>query len=133
MHIPALNGEPFPASAGMTGANSIRNTTARFIHQFQCLLVKSTCESILEKNFSLHNLIILKRPEGKCKYCFNDLTRYLQSSKGLKIFNCINERFSFNTLRIGRVMRPTFQIAESFQVSLNDEMKKNMQINNILR
>ncbi len=62
----------------------------------------------------------------------NDLTRFLQSSKGLKIFYCAPERFCWKTFRIGRVLRPTFQIAESFQVSLNDDdMKKNMQINNI--
>ncbi len=57
--IPALNGESFPASAGMTGANSIRNTTTRFINQFQCLLIKFTCESILEKNFSLYIIDLL--------------------------------------------------------------------------
>jgi hypothetical protein len=51
----------------------------------------------------------------------------------LQIFNCINERFSWNTFGIGRILRPTFQIAESFQVFLNDDdMKKNMQINNFI-
>ncbi len=96
-------------------------------------LSSSPANQFLKNFLFIHNrLIILKRPEGKCKYCCNDLTRFLQSSKGLKIFNCINERFSFNTFRIRRVLRPTFQIAKSFQVFLNDDdMKKNMQISNI--
>jgi hypothetical protein len=66
------------------------------------------------------------------RYWCNDHTRYLQSSKGLQIFYCAPERFSWKTFRIGRVLRPTFKIAESFQVSLNDDTKKNMQINNFI-
>jgi hypothetical protein len=51
MHIPAFNGETFPASAGMTGAKSIRNTTTRFIHQFRRRLIKITCEPFSKRLF----------------------------------------------------------------------------------